>query len=504
MDVLVTFPYGTPPSNTQYFLMFGKRKCAASMGKLNQQGSVCQYIVKASAPPFYETGSHAAAVPVYLLMESDDGDSMFKVDVGSFHYFDATRQEIDGEDMARKRKRSVGSDAGEDHTINKRPSSHLLRQKDDLSYGYSTYNDYMQPNSPYTSIPQFSERSSYPMQQLPQRAVHHHQQQQYFSGSTASSPQDLRASPQVSAAWSPYSTVSSLMPSPSGNGQPNHTTNNNNVPATSRASTMPNLPSPGIGGGNPPLIRTSTLSQVVPQMASATPSSMTANNGYNHNHNPYMYTQKASLHLLGDLGAMTSNWTPSEMAASRRIVQFTRSQNGSVITASFRPYPCPDSSSPPLVGGSGTRGAGGASGGPGERKILISCIWWEGRQGHYVTSVDTIYLLEQLVAARFTVEEKNRIRRNLEGFRPLTVSKGQGGKASPLGNDKGKANGKGDMEAFFKLVMGFGEPKPRNIEKDVKVFEWSCLGLALRKIIGKYVSSFHFSLTNLRRRSSKC
>jgi hypothetical protein len=35
---------------------------------------------------------------------------------------------------------------------------------------------------------------------------------------------------------------------------------------------------------------------------------------------------------------------------------------------------------------------------------------------NYVTSVDTIYLLESLVAVRFTVEEKNRIRRNLEGL----------------------------------------------------------------------------------------
>jgi hypothetical protein len=84
--------------------------------------------------------------------------------------------------------------------------------------------------------------------------------------------------------------------------------------------------------------------------------------------------------------------------------------------------------------------------------------------------VDTIYLLEQLVAARFTVEEKNRIRRNLEGFRPLTVSK-----AKP------------DSEEFFKLIMGFPSPKPRNIEKDVKVFPWKILVHALKKIIGKYV-----------------
>lgn len=89
----------------------------------------------------------------------------------------------------------------------------------------------------------------------------------------------------------------------------------------------------------------------------------------------------------------------------------------------------------------------------------------------YVTSVDAIYLLEALVGTRFTVEEKNRIRRNLEGFRPITVSKAKPG-----------------SEDFFKLIMNFPNPKPRNIEKDVKVFPWEILGPALKKIIGKYVS----------------
>jgi hypothetical protein len=36
--------------------------------------------------------------------------------------------------------------------------------------------------------------------------------------------------------------------------------------------------------------------------------------------------------------------------------------------------------------------------------------------------------------------------------------------------------------------MGFPNPKPRNIEKDVKVFPWDILSSALKKIIGKYVS----------------
>jgi hypothetical protein len=87
--------------------------------------------------------------------------------------------------------------------------------------------------------------------------------------------------------------------------------------------------------------------------------------------------------------------------------------------------------------------------------------------------------LEQLVNVRFTVEEKNRIRRNLEGFRPLTVSKA-----------------KADSEDFFKIIMGFPNPKPRNIEKDVKVFPWKILSHALKKIISKYVRSFFVNNTS--------
>jgi hypothetical protein len=106
--------------------------------------------------------------------------------------------------------------------------------------------------------------------------------------------------------------------------------------------------------------------------------------------------------------------------------------------------------------------------------ICISCIWWEEKQACYVTSVDTIHLLEQLLAApnRFGVDEKNRIRRNLEGLRPATVSKARS-----------------ESEEFFKVIMGFGNPKPRNIEKDVKVFQWKDLAGALHKIVGKYSAS---------------
>ena len=165
--------------------------------------------------------------------------------------------------------------------------------------------------------------------------------------------------------------------------------------------------------------------------------------------NPYMYPSKAVLKIHGDLNSMAEGWNNDEIMARRRLVQFTRSQQKTTINATFAPIAPEDR--PP-------------------NSITVSCIWWEERQECFATSVDTISLLEQLVALRFTVEEKNRIRRNLEGFHPETVSKG-----------------KADSEEFFKIIMGFPNPKPRNIEKDVKVFPWKILGHALKKIISKYV-----------------
>ena len=146
---------------------------------------------------------------------------------------------------------------------------------------------------------------------------------------------------------------------------------------------------------------------------------------------------------------MIDGWTQDERDAQRRLVEFKRSQSGSTISTHFAPITLE------------TRQ---------QRSICVSCIYWEEKDECFITSVDTIYLLEQLVNVRFTVEEKNRIRRNLEGFRPLTVSKA-----------------KSDSEEFFKVIMGFPNPKPRNIEKDVKVFPWKILAHALKKIISKYV-----------------
>ncbi|KAG0315560.1 hypothetical protein BGZ99_007404 [Dissophora globulifera] len=168
---------------------------------------------------------------------------------------------------------------------------------------------------------------------------------------------------------------------------------------------------------------------------------------------------KANLKFSGNMDDMAINWGSEEWESRRRLVQFWRRQDSSDIQCSFAPVA------------------------PAERQpnsIVISCIYWAERNDCFLTSVDCIYLLESLIAVRFTVEEKNRIRRNLEGFRPITVSKC-----------------KPDSAEFFKLIMSFPNPKPRNIEKDVKVFPWKVLPYALKKIISKYTASYSSSTASI-------
>lgn len=212
--------------------------------------------------------------------------------------------------------------------------------------------------------------------------------------------------------------------------------NGSSIPKLVRTSTIPQQSSPSIGAALNVGIRTNVF-------------------------NPYaMYPQhKASLRLKGDLDAVAAEWSDEELEARRKLIVFTRKQNGSIIDAEFSVVPQDEWQ---------------------RSDITVNCIWWKERKEAFVTSVDTIALLEQIVAVRFTVEEKNRIRRNLEGFRPLTVSKA-----------------KADSEDFFKVIMGFPNPKPRNIEKDVKVFPWKILSQAMKKIISKYSASYSSTAATL-------
>ncbi|CEP17083.1 hypothetical protein [Parasitella parasitica] len=215
---------------------------------------------------------------------------------------------------------------------------------------------------------------------------------------------------------------------------------------------------------------------------------------------------KAHLKLNGDLMDMITNWSVPEWQSGRRLVHFWRRTtlgtdgNLSLVECGFEPMDqqlyhqqrmrdnvaavaaaaaaaAAVSNSLPSSNGINIKNnvlAGNRHGGANSTSpIVISCIYWRERNDYFITSVDCIYLLESLIGIQFTVEEKNRIRRNLEGFRPLTVSKC-----------------KVECADFFKLIMSFPHPKPRNIEKDVKVFAWKTLPHALRKIIRKYTPSY--------------
>ncbi|KAJ7188387.1 hypothetical protein C8R46DRAFT_1242905 [Mycena filopes] len=141
------------------------------------------------------------------------------------------------------------------------------------------------------------------------------------------------------------------------------------------------------------------------------------------------------LEMVTPLDSVCSGWDEAELQAGRRLVRFQKIQDGRRVILTCEPIRQDEYC---------------------ETDSVISCIYREEAETCYVTSVDIIHLLERLTNDEFPVEEKNRIRRNLEGLRPTTVSKH-----------------KPASEAFFQRIMDFPDPKPRNIEKDLKVLNGS-------------------------------
>ena len=378
----------------------------------NSDVGLKQYLVSAEVPPFTSTAWHAFDVPLRMKMESSNTNiTPLVVEVGTFSY----TGQMFPQDSSRKRRLSSDSEDAFHRVSKKQSAQHLQNERPTENGGYST-----SPYSRFDPMPVSCSLNS--RGDSPQLAGHE------YSASVASATSAKAQSPHTPPSWSP-----SFPPVNQGDSAAKSST----IPSQGSIVEVPT-------GTMPALIRTSTIPQ------SSTPmGSVAASQSFN----PYaMYPSKAVLKLNGDLDSMAEGWSLEEWDAKRRLVQFNRRQNNSTIHADFKAI-APEDRQP--------------------NSICISCIWWEQREECYVTSVDTINLLESLVAVRFTVDEKNRIRRNLEGFRPLTVSKS-----------------KADSEEFFKVIMGFPIPKPRNIEKDVKVFPWKILAHALKKIISKYSASY--------------
>ena len=419
VTVYLSSPYDFDDPPVSVFMMFGQKRVQTVLTKTTQPGSpLHRYAVSTVAPPLTPTSTPSPQISLSLGFDNSPVNwESPTFELGGFTYLDQpTTFYSDDSPQLAQRKRKLSPQASPRRSPSKKPSLQHL------------------PGS--ASVPP----------QSPYRRPSH--QDPYGHGRRVSGAESSHYNPSLPPLQPPtqqyygHQATPALQTTQSPSWNTMHSTTRSPASAPMSAPQSAIQPSPS-NPHNPPLIRTSTLQNSPPTPHSAPPQTF----------NPYAIypsNAKAMLKIDGELNTMTQNWTHAERDVQRRLVQFRRSQAGSVITATFEPVTLEDRI---------------------PNSICVSCIWWAEKNECYVTSVDTISLLESLVAVRFTVEEKNRIRRNLEGFRPATVSKT-----------------KQDSEDFFKLIMGFPNPKPRNIEKDVKVFPWRILSTALRKIIGKYAS----------------
>ncbi|KAK4643944.1 hypothetical protein QC761_300400 [Podospora bellae-mahoneyi] len=452
---------GLSGSAPHVYVLFGSYRCKATVIKDGRDGSGSfSWTVTVEAPQFQSTSCRSLSnVPLTLLVEGSGGEGLARQDsCGVFSYQENQGGVSGGNVGAGVPGDSSPPEFGSPKNTGRSPVHH---------HRASPPHQHLDAQSKSTSPP--AHQHSLPADAAPNPYGY---PPAVSTTGTTGQQQDFNASANVSYSQNsnrmlstsgfrtgltltdPYSRAPPMLRSPhhagTWPGMFNSPLDSLRSPSTSlphvshTSITRPSLTSlqHSTTAATPQLVRTSTIGQ----------SSSSANGGYP-GYGAGLYQEKATLRLIGDLGSMAENWTAEEGAKKRRIVMFKKQQTGNVITVSFKPVA--ESERP-------------------HNSICVSCIWWEERQACFVTSVDTISLLEQLLYAphKFPVDEKNRIRRNLEGYRPMTVSKS-----------------KHESEAFFGIIMGFGAPKPRNIEKDVKVFQWKDLDAALHKIFSKYSAS---------------
>jgi hypothetical protein len=159
------------------------------------------------------------------------------------------------------------------------------------------------------------------------------------------------------------------------------------------------------------------------------------------------HVKGVTLDFATDPADLGKSLTKEELNLRRRLVRFLCKKEGDTLRVSFHPIRQEEYD---------------------ERLVVISCIYRDDTCDTCYTSVDMIRLVEYIVQAPLAPEEKSRIRRNLEFLHPTTVSKAT-------------------MPRFFQVIMDFPSPKPRIIEKDIKIFQWDTLVAGLNKVLDKYV-----------------
>jgi hypothetical protein len=161
------------------------------------------------------------------------------------------------------------------------------------------------------------------------------------------------------------------------------------------------------------------------------------------------------LRVVGELDEIMDDWKALEKKAGRRLVRFWREQSGSLVNLSF-------AAQPPLD--------------PYNEKsqMVISCIRLPDREGLWVTSFDIVRLAEYILHLPLNTDMKNRARRNMASVECKTLLR-------VVAHEHSKLEG-------FTVVMQFEDPKPRSIEKSIKIYKWDVLQTCLSKILQRFVS----------------
>ena len=155
------------------------------------------------------------------------------------------------------------------------------------------------------------------------------------------------------------------------------------------------------------------------------------------------------LEFTSALHALREDWTDGELGIGRRLAKFTTVREGNhfILSCEIIRQEAYD-----------------------PEDVVISCIYYRGTDEYYVTSVDILYLFENVADEALGTSEKTRLRRNIQSFLPTRVEKAD------------RAYGE-----LYTQIMTFPPPKPRTIEKKIKVFRWVLLEDILSKIASKYV-----------------
>lgn len=165
---------------------------------------------------------------------------------------------------------------------------------------------------------------------------------------------------------------------------------------------------------------------------------------------PILARKRLQLDIVGDLQRMVCDWTSGESDEGRRLVNFQqvdRIQSHIVLAPRSMPL--------------GTRRPGAA---------YMNCV--ATPRGHYFTVTNFVQLFAFILNRRLGRREIARIRRDLDYYRPITMTEREGP----------------DFERITGMTV---EPRPCSKRSPFKMIPWELLLAALERVATRYVSHLY-------------